>query len=135
MRKLLLLLLVIIATSMNAQKQVDLNRDFNLSGKVWAYTETETGEDVVIAKEGARWHLTNEFVAGRNHVKFWISMPDIKEDMFFTKWSADDTAIVLIIGEDGKKNYYVNDTVFNNLMIAEFEEGCLIRKCSSLIDQ
>lgn len=134
MRKILLMLFLVVSTIVMAQQKLDLNRDFNLSGKLWAYTETETGEDAIVAADGARWHLTNEFVAGRNHVKFWISMPDIEEDMFFTRWSADDVEIVLIIGEDGKKNYYVNDTVFNNLMISEFDKGYLIRNCSVLLD-
>lgn len=128
------MLFVFIATNIFAQKTVDLNRDFNLSGKLWAYSETESGEDVIIAKEGARWHLTNEFVAGRNHVKFWISMPDVEEDMFYTKWSADDVKIIMLVEDDGRKIYYVNDSIFNNLMIIENKDGYLIRKCSVLLD-
>ena len=126
---------ILLSGNVLAQKIIPLDRDFNLSGELWAYSETEEGEDAIIVVEGARWHLTNEVVARRNHVKFWITAPDDDERLYYTTWSADDVKVAMIITAEKKKKYYVFDDVFTNLIIADTDNGVIIRNCSVLREE
>ena len=131
MKKVLLMMMCMMAMTMQAQDVINMNRNFNLSGKCVLYTKTKAPQPT--DKGDYRWELKNSTATGENFVT--LTMYDA-DGHAFDSASFHDGIIVFMMKneEDDTKSIFVNDDTFSHLRIYEIEKDTYcVHLYSSLI--
>ena len=118
MKKVLFLLLtLVIAMAVSAQEIIDLNRNFNLSGKCVMFTKTKQPQQS--DRCDMTWELTNSVITGNNFVILKMKNADGKyvDAVSFS----DNINVFMMIDDDKKKSIIVADDTFAHLKIYQYE--------------
>ena len=126
---LLLLALMLSISTVKAQKVINMNREFSVTGTLKEYCVTEELDGLFKVKKGVNWHLENSPYNEQNYIRFWIETPNGEQEEY-KSWKGKEIKIVMILNEDGKKNYLIRDDLFQHLIIMQLEEGYLVHNCS-----
>jgi hypothetical protein len=131
MKKFILLFMLLVATSVEAQEQkapVFIEDGFSTSGTMDMYWETKNTDDITKADKGARWHLEKK----NGNITFWIDVPPM--NLYFlskTQWRSESTMLVQSETVNGTILYFVEDVNFRHLQILEYEKNkWLVHLCS-----
>ena len=126
---LLLLALMLSISTVKAQKVINMNREFSVTGTLKKYCVTEELDGLINVKKGVNWHLENSPYNEQNYIRFWIETPNGEQEEYKV-WKGKEIKIVMILNEDGGKNYLIRDDLFQHLIIMQLEEGYLVHNCS-----
>lgn len=107
-----------VAMTMQAQDIIDLNRNFNLSGKCVLYTKTKAAQPT--DKGDYRWELKNSTATGANFVT--LTMYDADGHAFDSASFHDGIIVFMMKNDDGTKTIFINDDLFSHLRILEIEK-------------
>lgn len=138
MKKIVALLLMLLSVmSLSAQRNIVLDRNFNVSGKLAAFCEKADPQpdDIMLVEDGYSWHLKNTAISESNYVEFWISKDFDDQRLYYSSWSKD-IKVVLLRNDDGKvKGYIVADGEFIHLTISINGKGyATAHLCSVLME-
>lgn len=118
MKKVLFIALLILMTAtVQAQEIIDLNRNFNLSGKCVLFTKTRMPQES--DKCDMTWELTNKVIGNSNFVT--LKMKDADGRYADVVSFGDDVSVFMYIFDDKKKNIIVSDDTFSHLKIYQHE--------------
>ena len=131
MKKFILLFMLLVATSVEAQEQkapVFIEDGFSTSGTMDMYWETKNTDDITKADKGARWHLENK----NGNITFWIDVPPMNlYSLSKTQWKSESTILVQSETDTGTILYSVGDPFYTHLQILEYEKNkWLVHLCS-----
>lgn len=118
MKKVFLFALFILMTATaQAQEIIDLNRNFNLSGKCVLFTKTQKPQQS--DQCDMTWELTNSVITGNNFVVLKMKNADGKyvDAVSFS----DNINVFMMIDDDKKKSIIVADDTFAHLKIYQYE--------------
>lgn len=118
MKKVLFIALFILMTATaQAQEIIDLNRNFNLSGKCVLFTKTRMPQE--LDKCDMTWELTNKVIGNSNFVT--LKMKDADGRYTDVVSFGENVSVFMYIFDDKKKNIVVSDDEFSHLKIYQYE--------------